>query len=1088
MKLVARAALFARFDGGRDRYGDRGGAASSEASLALGLQSRDRNRVGDGVGGGDGDRNRVGDGDGDRNRVGDGHRGRGGVGYDAKVCLDGHELLERARRPARRFMLLPWSMPRTDVLLARARSIDEERARSLERELGRQRAVAVLLSTAFAPLHPSAGWQVDALDEIAKSGWRSRRQKSDLARRILARVGDLSDSDKALRELRRAVWAEKARIALRELLPSSAGGAGIEVTAGEISHLAEMAWEVALAEATRYVASRFGEPRLDGSGRSGFVVLGMGKLGGAELNAGSDVDVMFVYDSDEGRAGELSLHDFWTRVARRAVSIIETPSGDGLIWRVDLRLRPEGSQGPVVNSVSAAERYYETWGRLWERAALLRARPVAGDLVLGRELERRVIAPFVFRREVDPSIATALSELVVRSRAELSAAPERDLKLGPGGIREAEFFVQALQLIWGGREPSLRVTGTLEALARLRSRGLVSDREGRTIASAYRLLRRVEHRVQWMTGVQTHLLPEAPAELEHLARTLEHPSAASLLEELDAARSRVSHLFGSLAPEAPRPPPRYAALFGETEELEPGESLDKTLGAEVAEHVRALARRRDGLFGAATRERHPDLADEVLDAILGSPDPEQAVRMLRALLARFSDPAPFVTLLAEDRRALNQLVWIFGASVFVAEAVVSRPELTELLLFGGGAVPDVRGEIARELTSAAERTSEGEEPYERRDRLLSALRRAKRRVMVEVALADLSGMITMRQATRLLSDLADETLDRSVRFELGDAAEGLCLLAVGKLGGREIGYGSDLDVLFVYDPERAPAGRDPAEYFARVAQRIIRLISEPHPAGPGYELDTRLRPSGSHGMLVTSLGSFARYHGVASCEREAAGPGVQSSGAAWERQALIRARACAGDAALAEQTMAVCNRAAYEAGAPPVEEMHRLRMRMELELGRERAGRFDLRTGRGGLLDVEFATQWLQMRHGRDPRVRTADTALALDALVTAGYLPRAEYETFRDAYAFLRRLEQRIHVLHATSATVIDARSPGLAQLARRMGMHDSARRSALEELLDQYQEVTTAVRAAYERVLGIRDLGGTSSAAASPPRSHRR
>jgi [glutamine synthetase] adenylyltransferase / [glutamine synthetase]-adenylyl-L-tyrosine phosphorylase len=851
-------------------------------------------------------------------------------------------------------------------------------------------------------------------------------------------------------------------------LPSSAGGAGIDVTSGELSILAEAALEVALAEAVANVSGRFGEPRREGGERSVLCTLGMGKLGGGELNAGSDVDVIFFYDSDDGHAGELSLHDFWTRAVRRAVSTLETPTEDGLVWRVDLRLRPEGSTGPVVNSALALERYYETWGRLWERAALLRARPVAGDAALGALLEREVIVPFVFRRKVDPGIATALAGLVLQARAELSPTPERDVKLGPGGIREAEFFVQSLQLIWGGREPSLRVSGTLAALSRLRGRGLVSDREARAIAGAYRLLRRVEHGIQWMSGVQTHLMPESEVELERLARSVEHEDGAALVAELDKARARVAELFAALAPEAPRPLPKHHLLLHEIDERAESlsDSAEAAFGsAEVAEHLIALARRADGLLGVKTRERHPELADRVLDAIAESPDPEQAARTLRTLLGRFPMYAP---LLAEDLHALQRLVWVAGASVFVGDAMASSPDLADTVFLGRDFAPDPITVLGIQL-DASERGALGAEAWERRDRMLTALRRAKRRVMVEVAIADLAGVIATREATRILSDFADATIERAVRFELGDDARGLAVLSVGKLGGREIGYGSDLDVLFIFDPAAVPGDRDPGEHFVRAAQKIIRFISEPHPAGPGYELDTRLRPSGSHGMLVTSLASFARYHGVSLEGDGERGPSVQSSGAAWERQALIRARATAGDPELSARAMEVATRAAYECGAPPVEEMHRLRLRMERELARERPGRFDLKSGRGGLLDIEFATQWLQMRHGRDPRVRTPDTAAALDALGTLGYLSRLDYETFREGYVFLRRLEQRIHVLHGVSSTTLEPRAPGFLQLARRLGFYDSAARSAVDELAERYRDTTDAVRAAYERVLGV-------------------
>ena len=389
-----------------------------------------------------------------------------------------------------------------------ARTIDAERAEALSRELGHQpeRLPAILLATAFPPFTPRQSWQLEGLTRVARAGFRRERTRREFETLLGGAFEAGRSSEERLAEFRRAIWIEKARIALRELLPTSLGGADIETSSLELSRLADAVLELALREAEAEAESRYGAPfRTDGR-PSELVVLGMGKLGGNELNAGSDVDLVFVYDTDDGES-RVSLHEHWTRVTRRLVQVIDTPSEDGLIWRVDLRLRPEGSQGPIVNSVSAAERYYETWGRLWERSALLRARRSAGSAKLGQLLEREVITPFVFRHEVDPQIAVGLAELVNRSRSELSTSAARDLKLGPGGIREAEFFVQSLQLIWGGQQPLVREKNTLEALSRLRNRGLVSDREARSTASAYVLLRKVEHRIQWMTGLQTHLLP-----------------------------------------------------------------------------------------------------------------------------------------------------------------------------------------------------------------------------------------------------------------------------------------------------------------------------------------------------------------------------------------------------------------------------------------------------------------------------------------------------------------------------------------------------------------------------------------------------
>jgi glutamate-ammonia-ligase adenylyltransferase len=971
-------------------------------------------------------------------------------------------------------------MSSPDDFSALADAIDADRAQALRREFGGGQGarVSVLLGTAFPSLCPSAGWQHQGLAEIASEGWTARRHRDDLWRRLRDAAGDLGDTEGAWRGLRRAVWREKARIALRELLPHSLGGVGIDVSARELAELAEAAFELTLQEAAAHVSARFGQPRRADLRQSTMVMLGLGKLGGRELNPGSDVDVIFVYDTDDG-GSELSLHEHWSRVVRRAVQTISSPSDHGLVWRVDLRLRPEGRGGPLVNSVAAAEQYYETWGRLWERAALLKARPAAGDLVLGELLCREVVTPFVYRRQVDPLIATSLAQLLVRSREDLSDCPERDLKLGPGGIREAEFFIQSLQLIWGGREPSLRVTGSLEALARLSFRGLVTDREAREIAAAYDLLRRCEHRIQWSQGVQTHLLPEDSQQRARLAATMGMSSECELERELSRARALVQELFASLAPEAPSPPPRHQLLLRQLDRgaAEFDEAVDEALRhPELADHLLALTRRPDDLLGTHTRERFPELADRVLDSIAQSPDPRQAAQYLRVFFSRLVSPGPYVTLFAQEPRALERFITVLGASVFVGDSVVARPDLVDVFVVGATHVEAPDQVVQAELEAMRRSVAPDADRYERDSEFEGALRRAKRIVTIAVAVADLAGAISTRDSTRTLSELADQSLQQATRYELGDRQQGLAVIAVGKLGGRDVGYGSDLDVLFIYEPAAAPDPEEAGEYYIRRAQGIIRLISEPHAAGGGYELDTRLRPSGSQGLLVTSLRSFARYHHVSLPDEppEPNAPSVLASGAPWERQALLRARVCAGDRRLGDRAIEVAYTAAYERGSPPVEEMHRMRLRMQRELARERPPRrYDLKTGRGGLLDIEFAAQWLQMAHGADRRVRTTDTAQALEALHAAGYLETADFEILRDGYAFLRRLEQRIHVLRGTGDTIVASDRPGLWQLARRMGLRDTASAAAGEILMTQYRQVTDRVRAAYLKVLGIDEAG---------------
>jgi glutamate-ammonia-ligase adenylyltransferase len=970
------------------------------------------------------------------------------------------------------------SISRAEAQAARERFAELARERGL---VASDEAIdlAALLECAYpAMAHEIAARPKDVMD-IARGGTRAARTDRAYKKLAAAEVGDPSDEHGVRRGLRRFAGRERMRIAARELLHHAGGD--VDVTSRELAGLADACAEIALIHALGWAEGRFGVPLAAAGGRCPFVVIGMGKLGGRELNAGSDVDLLLFYETDEGSVMkddapvEQTLHEHFTRVTQRFTSILDDVTEDGLVWRVDLRLRPEGSRGPLVNALAAAERYYETWGRTWERAALVRARPVAGDLAFGSRL-LAALAPFVWRRAVDPQIAAEMAALVERARAEAVGDVERDLKIGRGGIREAEFFVQSLQLVWGGRDPSVRSTNTLDALRRLRARGLVTDREGREMADCYLALRRLEHRVQFATGLQTHAMPEKDL-TARIARSLGFAGAAELEREIGRARRIVTRRLGSLTAahrgvERAAPPlDRFFAAIDAGDEPAVRALLPRGLGLlaspDLSRHLLSLARRPDFPLGATSRDRFPELAPVLIEALSDAADPEQATRQMAALFARLVTPSIYARALADDPRVVRRVASLFGASAFLGEAMVAHPELVDSLLFGRG-VPTAESAVrAVEEEVGALPAEAAAEP----DELVGALRRAKGRVTMEVGLADLGGDLGTRAATLVLSALADATLDHATRFALRERGmpenRGLAVIAMGKLGGREIGYGSDLDVFFVYE---SPG--DTQADFIRTAQRVIRLVSTAHGDGPGYELDTRLRPSGNQGLLVVSLDAFAKYHQAAQD---------------WERQALLKARACAGDAKLGERVLSIAHAAAYERGAPRPEPMHHLRMRVQRELAGERPevslkasrqpeghaerSRYDLKLGRGGLVDVEFAVQWLQMKHGTDPRVRTTDTESAIEALESCGYLAADLATPLHEGYRVLRRLEQRLRVLHGTSASLIEAGAPGLAPLARRMGMRDSPRASAAEALLERYRAVTRDVRAAYLEVLGIRE-----------------
>ncbi len=944
-------------------------------------------------------------------------------------------------------------------------------------------ALAALLCAAYPALRQQILTRPEDVAAMARGKMRIARDLRTLQRLALSFVGNLDDADAVRRGLRVFAHRERLRVAARELLGTEGGE--VDTTARELSDIAQICIEIATSEALRWASARFGSPVRSTGEPCAFTVLGMGKLGGRELNCGSDVDLIPFYETDDGevrRDGapvEQSLHEHFARVTQRLTATLEEATDDGMCWRVDLRLRPEGSRGPLVNALGAAERYYETWGRTWERAALLRARPVAGDLAFGQQV-LDALSPFVWRKVVDPRIALEMTELVVRGRTELSADPERDLKLGPGGIREVEFFVQSLQLIWGGREPSLRPPNTLEALRRLRARGLVTDRESRELDAAYLTLRRLEHRVQYATGLQTHTLPRGDL-LETIAKTVGFASGKELEKELDKTRRRVATRFASLTQTLDKPAgvePHLAALFtaldsGEealvlTALAEPAPGMDfRAPTADLARHLLALARRPDFPLGATARDRHPDLAPVLLEALADAADPEQATRLLGAFFTRLATPSIYARAMADDKQVVRKLAGLFGASAFLGESLVFHPELVESVLFAKGIpTPEgVRRQVDAEVAEAAKRTASSQE-LDPADELVGALRRAKSRTTMEVGLAELSGELVTREATSILSAVADATLEHATRHALAEKGltGGLAVVAMGKLGGREIGYGSDLDVVFLYDPGAEDDGSS-SERYVRAAQRVLRLVSAPHGDGPGYELDTRLRPSGSHGLLVVSLEAFARYHGL---RVDGAAHDSPAEAQDWERQALVKARPCAGDEDLGRRFAALASKIAYERGAPDPERVHYLRMRMERELAGEAPHRYDVKLGKGGLVDVEFAVQWLQMKYGADSRVRTTDTETALSSLEACGYLEASTAAVLREGYATLRRLEQALRVVHGTSASLIEEGAPGVAALARRMGFR-AGTGPASEALFERYRAITTDVRAAYLSVLGL-------------------
>ncbi len=868
---------------------------------------------------------------------------------------------------------------------------------------------------------------------------------------------------------RRVRNRELARIVAREVL----GLAPVPVTAREVSAVAEAAVSAAVARACRELDERFGPCLAAGGGVNPVCVLGMGKLAGRELNLASDVDLLFLYGAADGETaggpdGRVPAPDYFARLVRRVAELLGRVTADGFVFRVDLDLRPEGRSGPVAQPVDNAVLYYQSWGQTWERAVLMRARPVAGDLELGRRFLEE-LGPFVYRRSLDYTTVEDIKEMKLRIDA---AAARRlgggdDLKLGRGGIREVEFFVQTLQLVHGGRFPGVRTPNTLDALDRLAAEGVVGAGIARRLGRCYRFLRRVEHAVQALHFRQTHRLPAEPEEVAAVARAVGFGDPAALAVALDDVRAAVQGEYGRLFHGAER---ERAGVDGATRALLGLKPEDP--GAEAA--VRRAGFRNPGraleglrLLREGPGRRPPSprarrilgrVAPSLLREVAASPDPDRALHHLGRFLAASGARASYLALLEENPATAKLLVRLFGSSDFLSRYLVGHPELLDELVLGGAAVSDPGGDdLAAGLAGALERVREDDEE------VLDTLRRFRNAEFLRVALGDLWGGLPPEAVGARLTRVAEACVEGALAFAWRRSAERygeprdaagrparFAVLGLGKLGGREIDYHSDLDLVFLYSGPGRTEGRDGrqldnGEFFARLAQRLISALSTRTREGVAFSIDARLRPSGQAGPLVTPLDAFAAYHREAS--------------AVWERQALLRLRPVGGDPELGREARAVVDRELF--GGPPEgdprPEIARIRERMQRELARETRDRVDLKTGAGGIVDVEFAVQALQLLHGwRAPEARSPNTLEALGALRAERLVDEGLGQELEDGYRFLRRVEARLRVLAERSTDTLPADPGRLAELARGVGYEGK----------DPGPDLAAAVRACKRRV----------------------
>nr|VFK01344.1 MAG: glutamate-ammonia-ligase adenylyltransferase [Candidatus Kentron sp. H] len=888
--------------------------------------------------------------------------------------------------------------------------------------------------------------------ELIQSGDLLRAYPPDgHRRRCRAALSPAATEEALSMALRRLRQREMVRIAWRDL----AGMADLEETVRDLSAFAQALIDETLDRLYGELCERFGTPRSETDEPQRLVVLGMGKLGGGELNFSSDVDLIFAYPNpghtrpdhaapNRARArGGLSNEEFFIRLGRRLVQLLTRRTEDGLVFRVDMRLRPFGAAGALAGSFDALEDYYQIHGRDWERYAWIRARPIAGDTAAGEGLLER-LRPFIYRRYPDFGAIDALREMKALIAEEVRRKGHQDnVKLGPGGIREIEFLGQAFQMIHGGREPALRVRPTLVALARLEEHGHLPAPVVEELSAAYRFLRTVEHRLQEMDDRQTHQLPQDEWPRGQLAAGMGFAQWRDLSQVIQRHRDNVQRHFdkvlaGPAASTGPETAPEQNTDGLDAEQalchhlsalmtMDQGQCIESLheLGFPDAAHAWAAVRTLMDetplrFLTERGRRRLEKLLPRVLHSVAQADGGRTTLERLFQVLEAIGRRSVYFSLLLENPVALTQLVRLCAASPWITRQIAHFPLLLDELLspdtlYAAPGVSELEADLVNRLASITFGDTEQE---------MDALRQFKQANVLRIAAADVCRVMPLMAVSDHLTDIAEVCLRAVLRLAWRDLVKrhgrpqghgkpdaadteniGFLIIAYGKLGGIELGYGSDLDLVFLHDS--APTGQStdgerPVEnnvFFARLGQRIIHFLSAHTPAGVLYEVDARLRPSGRSGFLVSNMDAFADYQ--------------HQSAWTWEHQALVRARPVAGDKRLARRFDGI--RAEILCKTRDPDELGRavweMRERMRRELDHTRPGVFDLKQGPGGITDIEFIVQYATLRWA--DRLGTSlvysDNIRLLKGMAEIGVMVGRDAESLARIY---RRYRARIHGL----------------------------------------------------------------------------
>jgi len=795
--------------------------------------------------------------------------------------------------------------------------------------------------------------------------------------------------------LRRIKQRGMARIAGRDL----SGQADLGEVVESMTLLADAAVATALEVCETALAARYGLPRNSAGDRQQLIVIGMGKLGGRELNVSSDIDLIFVYpeDGDTDGSRSISNFEFFGRLGKALINTLADITEDGQVFRVDMRLRPNGDSGPLVCSFDMLENYFITQGREWERYAWIKARPltpVTGERWDQLEAIRR---PFVFRKYLDFGTINAMRDLHAQIRREVAKKDmANNVKLGPGGIREVEFIAQVFQLIRGGRDRALQVKPTLEVLKLLVDRGQIELQAAIELASAYRFLRKLEHRLQYLDDAQTHMLPDNRDDQHRIALSMGFAHYDALLAELDDHREAVSRHFEAVFADPNESAHPLDGVWSDSEGM--AHSLEKVGFGDTASLTARLTAMRGGgryqQLSEQARARFDALVPRAIQAAATMPDPDATLSRMLDLLEAISRRSAYLALLQQYPQALEQVARIASASSWAADYLIKHPVLLDELLDPRllQMTPDwpaFRQQLA-EQTDALEPDTEQQ---------MDALREAHHAQVFRLVSQDVAGLLTVETLSDHLSALADTLVDRTITLAWRKLLTkhrdqpAFAVIGYGKLGGKELGYASDLDLVYLFD-DPAP---DAAQVYAKLGTRLNTWLSSRTAAGILFETDLRLRPNGDAGLVVSPLDAFRQYQ--------------QENAWVWEHQALTRARFVAGDPAIGAafdriRTDILCQR---RDRAKLRKEVLAMRQKMFDNLSsRGNESIFDLKQDFGGLVDVEFIVQYLVLAHACDHPFLASNLGniALLRIAAAAGLIPVELAETVRDAYREYRRLQ----------------------------------------------------------------------------------